>query len=269
MAKRLFSVFILLLLVFLGGCAGDGDGDDFVAKSVITVDSGKVSAKNTGDIVFSGSGNIGLDSLIQVEKPFDDQSDWPFSVKKSGNSFTVDFDGKKELPNKMIRLAVSGLKRALDGTGVYVTGYMTVTMRPYLMKKRVTISVTKSATRYQAAQEGVGWVNIERKKTGAAKLVYNEDLQAAAEVRALEISQSFSHTRPDGSSCFSASPNKAMSGENIASAGAASPKVVIGLWMGSAGHKANILNKSFKTMGLAGYCKDKSNYVYWSQNFGW
>lgn len=269
MHGRYFNILTILLIFIFYSCAGDLDDSDFFATSVITFNNKNISVQNTGDITFSGDLNFGLDSLIQVEKPFDDQSDWPFNIKKENNSFTISFDNKKTLPNKTIRVAVSGLSRESTVKAVYVTGYIKIKMVAHYPNKKVNISIAQVATSYNAAMEAVGYVNIERKKVGANPLIYNDDLQKASEVRAQEISQKFSHTRPDGTSCFSASPNKAMSGENIAAAGAASPKVVVGMWMGSTGHKANILNKSFKTMGQAGYCKDSSNYVYWSQNFGW
>lgn len=47
-------------------------------------------------------------------------------------------------------------------------------------------------------------VNKERSKQGLAPLSVTKKLQSANHTRAKEIFQSFSHTRPDGSSCFTA-----------------------------------------------------------------
>ena len=52
------------------------------------------------------------------------------------------------------------------------------------------------------AQEVVRLVNIEREKAGLAPLAMDAALSAAAQVRAQEIDVSVSHTRPDGTSCF-------------------------------------------------------------------
>ena len=52
------------------------------------------------------------------------------------------------------------------------------------------------------AVEVLNLVNEERAKVGVAPLSLADDLQAAANIRAREIVQSFSHTRPDGSDCF-------------------------------------------------------------------
>lgn len=63
-------------------------------------------------------------------------------------------------------------------------------------------------------------VNEERAKAGLPVLELQEDITAAANVRAREIKQSFAHTRPDGSSFSSALKEHGVSfrgcGENIA-----------------------------------------------------
>ncbi|MBR5134860.1 MAG: hypothetical protein IKV35_04620, partial [Clostridia bacterium] len=50
--------------------------------------------------------------------------------------------------------------------------------------------------------EVLRYVNIEREKAGVEPLEYGYAYQAAANIRANEVSQFFSHTRPDGSMCF-------------------------------------------------------------------
>lgn len=111
-------------------------------------------------------------------------------------------------------------------------------------------------------------VNVERAKVGAAPLRLSSDLMDAAAVRAEEITQSFSHQRPDGSSCFTLvrNQNRTM-GENIA-AGSATPEAVIDQWMHSKGHRENMLDKRFKELGVGHYYKEGSSYGhYWIQMF--
>jgi len=76
---------------------------------------------------------------------------------------------------------------------------------------------------------------------------------AAAQVRAKEIKTSFSHTRPDGRSCFTALDEAGASymgaGENIA-IGQRTPEQVVNDWMNSEGHRKNILNSNFKYIGV-------------------
>ena len=47
-------------------------------------------------------------------------------------------------------------------------------------------------------------VNEERVRKGKAELEINDELMESARVRAEEVSENFSHTRPDGTSCLTA-----------------------------------------------------------------
>lgn len=112
-------------------------------------------------------------------------------------------------------------------------------------------------------------VNKERAKEGLSALTENSKINAAAQVRAREIVTSFSHTRPNGSSFATALKEQGVSyrraGENIAW-GQRTPEEVVTAWMNSPGHRANILNPSFKAIGI-GYYKDASDVKYWTQLF--
>ena len=54
-------------------------------------------------------------------------------------------------------------------------------------------------------------------------------------------------------------------GENIA-AGQRTPEEVMNSWMNSSGHRANILNKNFDTIGI-GFYEGGSYGTYWTQLF--
>ena len=54
-------------------------------------------------------------------------------------------------------------------------------------------------------------------------------------------------------------------GENIAM-GQRTPQEVMNSWMNSSGHRANILNPSFTTLGV-GIAKDANGTIYWTQMF--
>ena len=112
-------------------------------------------------------------------------------------------------------------------------------------------------------------VNAERLSAGLSALRTTPALNAVAQVRAKEASTSFSHTRPDGTSCFTALKEGGVSyraaGENIAK-GSPTPARVMEGWMNSAGHKANILNGNFTTIGI-GYYVDNTGTATWSQMF--
>lgn len=119
------------------------------------------------------------------------------------------------------------------------------------------------------ATEIVNLVNEERAKAGLSALTLDSNITAAANVRAKEIRQSFSHTRPDGSSFSTALKEQGVSyrgsGENIAW-GQKSPEQVMNGWMNSDGHRANILNENYKSMGV-GYYQDENGVNYWVQLF--
>ena len=108
-------------------------------------------------------------------------------------------------------------------------------------------------------------VNQRRKENGLAELTYRNDIQDAANIRANEIISTFSHTRPDGSSCFTAvTVNYYAIGENIAS-GQKNVQEVMNAWMNSPGHRANILSKQFT--GIAVGVVQYQGVSYWVQIF--
>ena len=109
-------------------------------------------------------------------------------------------------------------------------------------------------------------VNSERSKRGKAPLTMDVDLFEAAQIRAAEAAIYFvpSHNRPDGSSCFTVSPKSY--GENLA-AGQTTAAKVMESWMNSSGHKANILDGDFQSIGIGCFMGTDGHY-YWSQVFG-
>ena len=118
-------------------------------------------------------------------------------------------------------------------------------------------------------KEVVNLVNAERAKEGLSPLTLDTKVQAAAQIRAVECEQSFSHTRPNGTSFSTALKEQNVSyqraGENIAW-GQRSPKEVMNGWMNSEGHRANIMNPNFTTIGV-GYYQNAKGTSYWCQLF--
>lgn len=124
-------------------------------------------------------------------------------------------------------------------------------------------------TEQSYAAQVVALVNEERAKEGLSPLTMDSQVQAAAQVRAVESEQSFSHTRPDGRHFTTALTEQNVSyrgaGENIAW-GQRSPEAVVTAWMNSAGHRANIMNAKFTTIGV-GYYQNANGTNYWFQLF--
>ena len=112
-------------------------------------------------------------------------------------------------------------------------------------------------------------VNEERAKAGLNPLTLQKDITEAAQVRAIETVTSFSHTRPDGRHFTTALNEAGVSyrgaGENIAW-GQKTPEQVMNGWMNSAGHRANILNAKYTSIGI-GYYQNSAGVNYWSQLF--
>lgn len=119
------------------------------------------------------------------------------------------------------------------------------------------------------AQQVVALVNAERAKEGLPALKMAEDVSRAALVRAKETEISFSHTRPDGRGFNTVLTEQGVkfrgAGENIAW-GQKSPQEVMKGWMNSPGHRANIMNSKYTTIGVGHYQNQKGTN-YWTQLF--
>ena len=98
-------------------------------------------------------------------------------------------------------------------------------------------------------------------------------LEETAKIRAKELVDQFSHTRPNGSVCFTAYPQGMMAmGENIAY-GFSSAQSVTEAWKetnekySGQGHRRNMLSDDFNAVGIAGYIHNGT--IYWVQAFGY
>ena len=103
------------------------------------------------------------------------------------------------------------------------------------------------------AYEMLIYINLLRTQNGLEPLVITEELINAAVIRAEECQEVFSHTRPDGSSCFTILGEMGIpymsAGENIAK-GQQDVLSVMQAWWNSEGHRNNILNSSFQAVGV-------------------
>jgi uncharacterized protein YkwD len=117
-----------------------------------------------------------------------------------------------------------------------------------------------------ALSDALALVNAQRAAAGLSALVWSEGLADAAAVRAHEITTLFSHTRPDGSNWWTVN-STLQYGENLAKLYQSSSSVV-DAWMNSPTHRANIMDGSFVTVGMAIYQTDNGSW-YWAQEFGY
>ena len=119
------------------------------------------------------------------------------------------------------------------------------------------------------ANEVIRLTNAEREKAGLPPLTVTSLLTQTASLRANEIIQHFSHNRPDGRSCFTAFneygvPYKT-AGENLGR-GQLNAAEIVSDWMGSPGHRDNILHSGFNHIGV-GVAVDSNGKLHWAQSF--
>lgn len=140
------------------------------------------------------------------------------------------------------------------------------TTAPAAPSKPDTSTNADSVSAYE--KKVVELVNAERAKYGLSALTLNTELSAVARAKSQDMKDKnyFSHTSPTYGSPFDMMKSFGIkyktAGENIAM-GYRTPEAVVNGWMNSSGHRANILNSSFKEIGV-GYV---ANGNYWTQMF--
>ncbi|MFF7770934.1 CAP domain-containing protein [Streptomyces massasporeus] len=122
-----------------------------------------------------------------------------------------------------------------------------------------------------AAAQVLSLVNEERAKVGCSPVAANSALQSLAQNYSEDMAARgfFDHTDPDGRTPWDRAEKAGISnlgGENIAR-GQADAAAVMDAWMSSPGHRANILNCDFKTLGVG--VELGSGGPWWTQNFGY
>lgn len=107
------------------------------------------------------------------------------------------------------------------------------------------------------AKEIFDATNAERIATGIEPLKWSDELAEYADVRAKEIITNFSHVRDDGTKCYALS--ELIFGENIARGPHATGSEFLEHWMDSKGHKENILNPEYTTIGVGFTCTEQGD----------
>ena len=121
-----------------------------------------------------------------------------------------------------------------------------------------------------AEAEVLRLVNVERAKAGCPALAADGPLTTLARSFSADMAARgfFSHTDPDGMSPWdraAAAGIGNLRAENIA-LGQATPDAVMRSWMGSDGHRTNILNCDYRTLGVGVHIA--SGGPWWTQEFG-
>ncbi|MET8679443.1 CAP domain-containing protein [Streptomyces sp. NPDC004647] len=126
------------------------------------------------------------------------------------------------------------------------------------------------ATEKAAEAEVLTLVNRERATAGCRPVTPDRELAGLAEDFSEDMAERgfFDHTAPDGTNPWDRAEKLGISGlggENIAR-GQADAEAVMDAWMDSPGHRANILNCDYKTLGVGAHFADGGPW--WTQDFG-
>ena len=148
----------------------------------------------------------------------------------------------------------------------------TVSVNYYQEEARSMLAMVNE---FRTGSEAWAWNSSDTEKVqypGLNEFVYDYDLEKIAIQRAEELISSYSHTRPDGTSCFTAYTGKfaeGSKGENIAY-GYESAEDVFEAWRedndsySGQGHRRNMLG-AYKSIGIA--CVVYNGRKYWVQEF--
>jgi uncharacterized protein YkwD len=114
-------------------------------------------------------------------------------------------------------------------------------------------------------------VNAQRAKSGCGALTASKPLTTLAQnfSQEMAVRNFFDHTDPDGKSPWDRAKALGITnlgGENIAM-GQQTPDDVMTAWMNSAGHRANILDCDYHSLGVGAYFAPTGG-PWWTQDFG-
>lgn len=116
----------------------------------------------------------------------------------------------------------------------------------------------------ELAKQIFNLTNAARKDNDMPVLKYNTDLQKAADLRAKEAAEKFSHTRPNGMDfATTITVDYNLSGENIVKAESTNvaAEVLVEAWMKSQGHRENILLYEYTSTAIGIYIDSTTTYA--------
>ena len=148
---------------------------------------------------------------------------------------------------------------------IFLAGVMIVTAVSLCIRPS---AASAANSRRDYADEVVVLVNEQRANAGLKPLQAVPVLNDAAEVRATEIIEQYSHTRPDGRLCFSILDDNNIGYRTAAENcvyGRSSPEAAVNSWMNSEGHRANILSETSTYIGVG--VVEQDDVLYWVQMF--
>ncbi|MEU6852774.1 CAP domain-containing protein [Actinacidiphila alni] len=156
-------------------------------------------------------------------------------------------------------------------TAAPTTPVSTTTTTAARTKPPATTSAPASTDAVTAARAAIlSLVNDQRATAGCHPLTASSSLDALAQAFSEDMAARdfFDHTDPDGKTPWDRAKARGITnlgGENIAR-GQATAQAVMDAWMNSPGHRANILNCDYTTLGVGIHYG--SGGPWWTQDFG-
>ena len=144
-------------------------------------------------------------------------------------------------------------------------------INPSLIFPGQRINIPRTAEFRTFETEAVRLVNAERARAGLRPVVENWEVSRVARIKSQDFIDNnyFAHNSPTYGTPFQMLRSFGIpfsaAAENIAR-GQRTPAAVMNSWMGSPGHRANILNPSFNQIGV-GVAKDGRGNLFWTQMF--
>jgi uncharacterized protein YkwD len=207
-----------------------------------------------------------------------------FGVHRKADSADVYYDGKlvKSYPTNDPDLGQSLIFNTGAGTTVGTASEMLVDYVRIHGSSTSTPTPTPTPTPApaptagltQLEQDALNLINAKRAEVGAPALVIDAGMQAVARKHSADMRDRnyFAHTSPDGVTfgqrLDAAGEGGGSRSENIAR-GQTTAQRVVDVWMGSSGHKANLLNPNFRATGLGVATGNGSTLSgpFWTQDF--
>lgn len=161
--------------------------------------------------------------------------------------------------------SIGGITYYFTDNGDMCTGSCIINDAAYQFSQDGALLATSSAIE----QDFLRLVNQYRRQNGREELVLSASLTQAAQIRAEEISRTFSHTRPDGKQWYTVLEDRGIHtsscGENIAY-NYDTPEEAMQGWTHSQSHREIILTESYQYFGAACF-RDSAGSCYWVQLF--
>ncbi len=192
------------------------------------------------------------------------------AVITSENPFAEDPDYTKLTPEDGTDM--EGLLHGNSASGQLTT----VTLQNISYSQSEARTMLDLVNNFRTSSDAWYWDETNTQKVNAVSsaLAYDYGLEEIAMQRAAEIATSFSHTRPDGTSCFTAAASDGSTSlaENIAPGASSSADNIVNLLKeedkdySGQGHRRNMLTAAYTAMGAA--CVTVNGTRYWVQEFG-